>query len=147
MSIFESVNPTTVPHGLALRLVTGEASRVLALFIETGTLSERGSRALHEAARLLREGTAGLDETGNSFAESADRMELIVAATEALRPTALPELVDELTATAADLDKLAEHGSLPVERVEVLDEQLMQIRDVLAAHRTVMSDEPISTIL
>jgi hypothetical protein len=141
---FESVKSRALPKDLALRVAVGRAAQTLEVFSVTGQLTDHMASVLRAAARLLRPAEDMPLRSGRSIGESAETMDLIMAARDAFQPPDMESLVARLSSLATELERIADERTAAPNRLTELIQVLDALSDVIAASRASTSERSVS---
>lgn len=136
---FESAKSQTLPRDLALRLAIGQAIEALAVYAATRELTEPRVAALRRLADMLRLEAEPL-RPGRSLGDYGREAPLILAASQALRPSEMSDLIQRLNDAAEALQQLADHHGAAPEKVDELIKVLRNLRHVIAVSRATVSE-------
>lgn len=139
----ESTRARPVPRDLALRLAIGQALEILELQLVTNEISPQDAKTLLKAADLLRPTAGSPAEMGTSLGDSRDDLELISAASFALKPERMRSLFDLLENDADHLRALAAGKKLSVNTLEQLTTHLTSIHEAISLARGIDAEHTI----
>lgn len=126
----EYASDAALPRTLELRLVTGEASRVLAL-LRTGRRLDGHSRAsLQHAADTFAQAAETMSHSSSARPSRSD-LALTTAAADALQPSSEGHLQKALRGISDRITEICKSSTIDVEAVRVVDESLIDLHDSL----------------
>jgi len=132
----ELIRASSLPRTLELRVAIGKAAETLAIFLATHELPEDAAENLRWTAELLRLTADEPLRAGRSIGAYRRDVSLLSAAKRTKTPDQMKEAAENLSATRATLQRLADGTPVPVDEVKSAFESLESIRSSIAAHRS-----------